>query len=677
MAEKQEYKLGILAYGSLVDDPGPELKPLIVDRIPCQTPFNVEYARLSAGRSDAPTVIPVAGEGKPVKAFILVLADNITQLQAESMLWRREIRTSDLLRTYRRPEEPHINSVLVESISNFQEVETVLYTSIKSNMGILNTPPYLAHFAIESILNEAGEKKMDGLRYLKNNIDNGILTPLTSEYRAEILKQTAAKDLDEAIEKLDKLRPANLARLADIKEFEKKVIEIADFVCEYGIKSSIENSITAQEKIQEAIKGNHEKFIANCHTGFKKGQKLALRLIEDIQEKVSTLKKELKLAHKSRNRNRIAQIKSDIELYCYKENVIRHTMDYIAWQMIHGQLYISRRLYKGVEGDKILKYSNIKSVEAVADKINERELDFALITDITSYVQIGDLLCTIDNQVVLGEVKEGKRNLEILEVLGEVNEGEATMDEMQIKYSLTKKDMEQLLRQMKQEAELKNVTDIINTDKGIDSSTGQEIKIITPKEGTPRFIKELYELRKQLDTRNLWAYNVIENCLHIGIFKGHFKFVGKALLKGIAEQGTKNYFIVDFLKVIESLNKPIFTLPVEKEFIFDILFKRVKVLFMIDLDEYIKLADKVGLIAEWATERETNKTKALTKHKNLFVFNGQGIKVYKKGVDKDYAGHWIAPGTFHKMFFEHIYPSYTLYSLNYFIEMEGETHQSE
>lgn len=677
MDDIQNNKLGILAYGSLVDEPGSELNAVIVDRIPCDTPFNVEYARLSSGRSDAPTVIPITGEGKPVKAFILVLADNVTQAQAESMLWRREIRVTEPSRVYRRPPTPHMNSVLVESISNYHSVETVLYTSIQSNMGILNTPAYLAHFAIQSILNEAGEKKTDGLRYLKNNIDNGIITPLTTEYEAEILKRTAAKNIDEAIEKMDKLRPANLAKLADLKEFEKKVIEMADFVCEYGIANTIDSSITDPEKFQEAIKTNHDKFMANCHTGFKKGQKLAIQLIEVIQEAVVKLKKELKQAHQSKNKNRISQIKSDLELYRYKENIIRHTMDYIAWQMIHGQLYISRRLYQGIKGDKVLKHSNIKSVVAVSDEINKNEMDFALITDITSYIQIGDLLCVIDKKAILGEVKEGKRNIEILEVLGEVKAGHTAIEEVQSKHNLTEKDMEQLQRQMRQETAMKNVTEIINTDKGIDRSTGQPIKIVTPREGTPRFIKELYDLRKQLDTRNLWAYTVIEECLHIGIYKGHFKFVGTALLKAIAEQKTKNYFIVDFLKIIESLNKPIFALPVEKEFIFDILFGRIKILFMVDLDEFITLADKVGLVAEWGTERETNKAKAIAKHKELFVFNGRGIKIYKKDEGKISTEGWIALGTFHKIFFEHIYPSYTLHSFNYLIELEEEGNQPE
>ena len=65
--------VGILAYGSLINDPGEELKKVIVGRIPCQTPFNVEYARLSVTRDNAPTLIPTS-EGGLVSAVTLVQA---------------------------------------------------------------------------------------------------------------------------------------------------------------------------------------------------------------------------------------------------------------------------------------------------------------------------------------------------------------------------------------------------------------------------------------------------------------------------------------------------------------------------------------------------------------------------------------------------------------------------
>ncbi len=53
-------EVGLLAYGSLQSDPGPELSPLIERRITdVLTPFAVEFARSSRTRAGAPTLVPV------------------------------------------------------------------------------------------------------------------------------------------------------------------------------------------------------------------------------------------------------------------------------------------------------------------------------------------------------------------------------------------------------------------------------------------------------------------------------------------------------------------------------------------------------------------------------------------------------------------------------------------
>ena len=65
-------ELGVLAYGSLIDDLGPELGPHVRWCIPnIETPFPVEFARTSSSRDGAPTLVPV---------------------ERADLLWRRETR---------------------------------------------------------------------------------------------------------------------------------------------------------------------------------------------------------------------------------------------------------------------------------------------------------------------------------------------------------------------------------------------------------------------------------------------------------------------------------------------------------------------------------------------------------------------------------------------------------
>lgn len=210
---KSQFRLGILAYGSLIDHPGKELAPLIVGRIDCETPFKVEFARLSRSRNNAPTLIPVSNGGKCVKAVILILNETVTSEQAKSMLWRRELHIDDATRVYVRPKRPDNNNVLIEELSNFLDIERVLYTAIGSNITARITASLLADYAIASIMADAGSRGMDGVRYLLAAEKNGIQTEISEQYKAEILRRTNTTSLQEAIYVLDlnRSRPQNQA----------------------------------------------------------------------------------------------------------------------------------------------------------------------------------------------------------------------------------------------------------------------------------------------------------------------------------------------------------------------------------------------------------------------------------------------------------------------------------
>lgn len=206
MDNLKKHCLGILAYGSLINQPGEEIAKIEIKRIKCETPFNVEYARTSATRNNAPTLIPVQNRSNSVIAEIIVLSDDIDVEVAKSILWRRETHKVNSNETYKHSDNPSNNKVVVDVLSDFMNIQNVLYTSIGSNIQKPITGELLADFAIASILDDVGESKKDGIRYLLDNKNNGIKTELSNEYERQILLKTATKSLEEAIEKLDKQR---------------------------------------------------------------------------------------------------------------------------------------------------------------------------------------------------------------------------------------------------------------------------------------------------------------------------------------------------------------------------------------------------------------------------------------------------------------------------------------
>ena len=190
--------IGILAYGSLIDDPGVEIEPLIISRIrDVDTPFSIEFARSSSTRDGAPTVIPVHDGGSPVKAQILVLSKELELEQAEDLLWRRETRNEETDKHYSRPVSQSPNRMLVDKIEHWHDLEYVIYTQLGSNIVDLSAEK-LADLAIQSAKGCAGNNFKDGISYLISIKKQGIVTSLSSDYEQEILKKTKSVSLEDA-----------------------------------------------------------------------------------------------------------------------------------------------------------------------------------------------------------------------------------------------------------------------------------------------------------------------------------------------------------------------------------------------------------------------------------------------------------------------------------------------
>jgi hypothetical protein len=197
-ADHPRDQVGILAYGSLIADPGIEIGPLIGRRIETLTPFPVEFARISSTRGGAPTAVPHAS-GKQVKAEVLVLVDNIAFAEAHNLLWRRETRNEGSARTYRERAQP--SSVIVRDLPGFCGLEHVLFTDFNPQGKIAEPhPSMLADAAIASVGRAAPGK--DGISYLISLLQAGIETALTSRYVAEILSRTGTNDLESALRRL-------------------------------------------------------------------------------------------------------------------------------------------------------------------------------------------------------------------------------------------------------------------------------------------------------------------------------------------------------------------------------------------------------------------------------------------------------------------------------------------
>src|SRR5215813_6804585 len=178
-------KLGILAYGSLIDEPGDELKNATTETLTegVITPFKVEFARSSKTRAGAPTLTPVDTGGAQVPARVFVLDPRFSEKEASDILWRRETGNTDTSRGYIAPMIPGENDVVIGRLDEFDGVKVVLHTKIAPNIEPL-TGERLAELALKSA--GALSDGRDGISYLIHAQSNGAKTPLSDAYEDEI-----------------------------------------------------------------------------------------------------------------------------------------------------------------------------------------------------------------------------------------------------------------------------------------------------------------------------------------------------------------------------------------------------------------------------------------------------------------------------------------------------------
>jgi hypothetical protein len=193
-----EASLGILAFGSLIDNPGAEIEAALVGRkLNIRTPFDVEFARSSNTRGGAPTLVRLEQGGTPVLAQILLV--NVSEQEAKDRLWRREINRVGQGGHYTRHSNPGPNTLIIDRYENFEGVDVVLAARFLATIAPL-TAARLAELAIESARLERTGR--DGITYLINAKRNGITTPLSNAYEQEILRRVQATDLNDAIRKI-------------------------------------------------------------------------------------------------------------------------------------------------------------------------------------------------------------------------------------------------------------------------------------------------------------------------------------------------------------------------------------------------------------------------------------------------------------------------------------------
>jgi len=426
-----------------------------------------------------------------------------------------------------------------------------------------------------------------------------------------------------------------------MKEFEETIKQLFEYIHEYAFNNL---ELTPENLIQNWTVERRNKFTEYVHIGFIKGQELVLDNIIKYESNLSELNSNLKLSRREKNKDLEKTIQETISLINYKISILRIFMDFIAWQFLGQQYYKVRRFYdmsKKYNSRPTLSTSNIESVKSAIDYYHSLSpLNFALISDLTSFIDIGDILLMDNYQVVPIEVKEGQKNQEIFDFLfkQKMPSDPKVIDEKFLKQS------KRILNQAKRGNLLFNV---LKNEKGTDPFTELKTEVNSEAFELKTYTLEFEKMIGSLKDEN-YSYNIIEDVVSIGIYQKNFIMAGETLIPFLnKEMFGKEYPVFNFRHKIQiPVTEPIFYLGLSKETIFDILFGRINIVMSINIDKFIELCNLNDLDTGYLSKKETMKRKQ-NGAISMFEFEKQNIQINGALID----------GLIYRMIFDFVKPS--------------------
>lgn len=430
--------------------------------------------------------------------------------------------------------------------------------------------------------------------------------------------------------------------------FEDLLSELEDDFLRHGIKAV---------PLDRVISGGREElvaFISACHDGFRLGQPKLLQAIIDRQDRLQTLREGLRKARKSKDVAKRAAVELAMRGSEYEIAIFRKLADTVAWSICQGQHWITRRLYIG-ENQPYLRYSNFESTLEAAQEVSESDsLAFALISDLTSFIQVGDLLAVfptegdqdegrVGQRVAIIEVKEGSKNAEIRELLEFYYEQGCPRPLWGLAKQEGKKTAKQIKRMAKQDLRGARVQQVLNEEAGIDLLTGLPVRVAEEPIDLEDYDDELNDLHEKSKAEGD-ALLAIDDCLAIGVYDPtrvrdpYLAFAHDIFHLAHPEeecpdpegmdlsdlyQALRPVFpIVDLIHGLDvPLAVPIFMRRLPMNLINDVLLRRVRILLYLDYESFMRLARQQGLVADWLTSKKVHSAEA----KTVFTIGKKGI----------------------------------------------------
>lgn len=387
-------------------------------------------------------------------------------------------------------------------------------------------------------------------------------------------------------------------------ELEPEVIELYQLACKYSEpiwhKIKIEHGVPPPQEIIN-------EFMRLTHSGMRQAQaKIVSKLIYNTTDD-------------SINEARV---------FAY-----RGIANAIAWQLLKNELAYVKRFFMA-QYPPTLKETNIESVIQAVEQCHQQYPDsIALISDLTTFIQIGDIYhAKVDGSISIYEVKEGETNRNILDILERTP---TLVDSSAIPSLFSDKSesfQKQMQRTIRQKQRMTALGQTLANDEGIDALTGLQVKITELPIEVGTWYNSIIPLSQECESRG-YALDVIQDCLFIGCYQtgkfavpGQLAFEAWLQISGLTE-GCPRTSLVNCM--LDPLALPIYNLPLPDPLKFDLLFGRKHIAMAIHMKRLFEICIERGIKIRCADKKETATLKLTNKH--LWQYNGQAIVIEING----------------------------------------------
>lgn len=289
-----------------------------------------------------------------------------------------------------------------------------------------------------------------------------------------------------------------------------------------------------------------------------------------------------------------------------EEAFLRKVMDAVAWQMIQGQLYVARQLYRD-NTQPSPRHSSLEVTRQVAQAItSDDSYRFALLSDLTSFVQMGDLL-TIDPDKGIGiiEVKSGDTNARILDFVSWFDKNPDPRVLMDFRAAEGEKTYEQLIRISRQSARMRHLRNIATAGDSVDPDSGLRTVVADQPVQVDLWDHKLAEVLSASKERG-WAIGEVDDTLYMGAYRERSRVLARQVFDGWMKLIDLDpaYPVTNLIGCMATpLALPLFARQIPADLAMDVLFGRAVVFLSIHIDHLIGLCSECGLQAKWSSRK--------------------------------------------------------------------------